>query len=242
MKQIFTICLLLAGLVVKAQTLEHEYSTWVGYAKVNSNEGVYYSYNQKLRIISIYNMNHSLIKSITANVSDTTLSCNNLSKVLINTNPTDFEFILSGGRSSYIIGDNGSILTTFSGKSNTLISSVYPINTINGAKLIVSYYDTPYYNPRYLIYSLIGTFAGKKELTEDQTDLLPYPNPTQQLITLQLENKTTSLVQVSIYNITGQQVDNLLTQGNVLYDASKLSTGEYYYTENGKYSGKFVKQ
>lgn len=242
MKKILILFLVMWFGNTMAQTLEHTYDAQISISKTKPNEMVYYYYNQKSREIFIYNLDHTFIMSIKAKVSDTILYAGLVTRTLFNSN-NSFEFALNGGKTFYIIGEDGNIIFSKSGGPNIYSIQSFAYNTTNGTKmnLLYNYITTNIYSYKTEVYSLEGMLLNKKDLTKDET-YLPYPNPTTQFITLQTSNKPDEDATIEIYNNTGQLMDSFIAKGTISYDTFKLEPGIYYYKSNGTYSGNFIKE
>lgn len=76
-----------------------------------------------------------------------------------------------------------------------------------------------------------------------ESDLSIYPNPTQGV--LKIKNTSNQLINISIRNISGQELRTLILSGgsNQVIDISELAKGIYFYHvkhEKGEYMGKIV--
>lgn len=233
MRQIIIIILLLARLGVSSQTLEHEYLYGARYHKISDSEEVYSS--PALAGVKIYTSSHVLIKTIKMNVHDSNyidFQPYYVSRKLFNTDDK-IELILIAHLNkspsttiTYIVDEDSKII--FSDTAG----NVDIFNSINGkAKMILGN----------KVYSLSGVLTHKKEAVREENLYTPYPNPTQQYIMLKVENNTQNLVPITILNYSGQIIDTILTQSDFKYDASALPEGIYFYSINGKFAGKFVK-
>jgi len=71
---------------------------------------------------------------------------------------------------------------------------------------------------------------------QDYTLHQNYPNPFNPVTNIGFETKKAGSVQISVYNLTGEKVATIFNQHvtpgryNVLFDASNLSSGTYFYT------------
>lgn len=236
MKKWISICLIIAGMAVKAQTLEHTYNSPVYYSKVGDNAAVYFTYSSATKTCDIYSMDHSLIKSVVLKINEPNATVLNVSKLLIN-NTADFELIALGA-SIYVISENGDVIKTIPAAPSS--SSLYGFlqNTINGPKLIaVSTLQSS--GNVYSVYSLSGTlYLGKKEIEEQEGFTSAYPNPANDFVIIPISNDADK---VTVFNSEGKMVKEY--NGNAgQIDIKMYPTGMYYYNINEKYAGKFVKE
>ncbi len=237
MKHLLTLITLAVGFSAMAQTLEHEYPAGVAltYAKVNQNEGVYYSYAAATKTCTIYSLSHTLIKSVVFQISETDGTLSQVSKVLFNTDGSNFEFLVIAGKKLHIIGDDGAVTKTISAVSGSTGIYGYPVNTVNGTKLIVYSYH-PNGNV-HSVYSLSGQlFLGKKEVGAET--LAPYPNPANDIIAIA---KPTDAAKLTVFDTEGKAMEVIELQSGLL-NVATYPTGIYYYDIDGKYTGKFIKE
>lgn len=73
-------------------------------------------------------------------------------------------------------------------------------------------------------YAYLGNFSSINFTSTNRTELLVYPNPTQQILTI--ENKQ-PIASLSIYTIDGQQVLNVAQSGSEI-DLTNLTAGNYF--------------
>lgn len=239
MKQLLLFFLLLAGLTVSSQTLEHSYSNAL-YFKLSASEDAFCEFDFKNSKLNIYDTKHSLIKSISVNMNDSAFwGLSFVSKTLFNSDgKIKFGIGTHNKHGKYklqIFNEDG--VRLFQKDSASYWTQF--INSTTGLKMVVS--SAGAYNQFTDIYSIGGTYLGKKEI-EVPENTFPYPNPTQQFITIPILNRTGVLVKVVIYSLAGLKVDTILTEGNLVYDASSLPIGEYFYTENDIFGGRFIRQ
>lgn len=257
-KLLFT-TLVLATSVNSQISLENSYN-------LNSNSGYltlnnfavsgykYLSYDPSLQQIKLYNLNHSLWKTINIpsipNFTIQTISSIYVTENLfntdsqveyaaqyINTTVTPIQWYLK------IYDENGNTVADI---PNRLISQVVPASS-NTFKLIVS--DGNFIRE---VYSLPGTSSNVGLPNGGVTGQVgvSYPNPTSQIITLPYDlNGSSSTAVMNIYNLNGQIIESFNVDNSfnsVLLDVSNYTSGTYRYsiTVNGieSVSSSFIKQ
>lgn len=244
-KNLLFICLLLAGLTMKAQTLEHIYIPSVSYTKVASNESYYYSYNSGLKQMIIYSSNHSLYKVVNIPIQDTMASIyTGFSKTMFNSdNKIEFGVITSYvpvGGSYMVFNEDG---TQIFRRDST--SSAIFYNTPTGAKMIININNYTTNKSYSEIYSLTGTvFAGKKEIDPTSTDILPYPNPTNNIIHLIYSMpegmNTAKLIVNNLNGVTVKEFTVDRSFNDIILQAGELPSGIYLYGLEGEVMKKFI--
>lgn len=235
MKKIITFCLVVIGMVAKAQTLDKGYDYSPLYSKLNSTEDAFSYYDEISKQFKVYSTNNSLLKTVSVNINDSTfIGLYLVSKTIINNDgKLKFGFATYNNKGKYtfkIADENGNIIFS---KDSAYFPQIY--NTNNGVKMRLQYVRTN--NPRFEVYNLGGTFLGKKEIDNEAVESLPYPNPTTDLIYLELTKGN-----LVVTNINGAEVESLAVTGSILYDTTKLVPGLYFYNLNGLNKGKFIKQ
>lgn len=259
MRKLLFIALIAFFSNAKAQiTLEHDYDSASTYSSgspalmdqlmiINfeiSGER-YVRINRHGKTICIYDMNHSLIKTIDFSSFPQASTANNyltilyFSENLFDTDSgTEFMYIANTGTPyTGIYNDDGSLIFSDNCAPLTPASwppQQYPIyNTSNGTKMILSYQ-----NMNAKVFSLPGILSTSIENTNN--NLLSqnsisnaYPNPSlnSTQIDYALPNGTNQ-GEIVFYNIQGKEVkrfkvDN--TFNSLIISTSDLSTGTYYY-------------
>lgn len=232
----------MSSVLVHAQTLEHTYNTAIGLFKVDFNECVYTNFNEATKTLKIYDINHSLLKTIVINTNDTDIAVGYVSKKLFNQD-NQFEFLLtstSPSKSVKIYNEQGNAI--FTKNSNTYIG-VSIQNTQAGTKMIVnsSTVNGSIITPYVEIYSLTGELfwifspTQPEPLIEDRS--FAYPNPTDGYLIIPGESNST----VRIFNINGSLVEEYKCTENCTFNTYRLSPGEYIYEVNGLKKGRFIK-
>lgn len=259
MKKNLFIALLAFGMAAKAQiTLEHSYANASNYSTdldqlmivnfVVSGEK-YVRINREGKTIDIYNLNHSLLKSISyagfpqqPNDQATFLY---FSQNLFTTDTKiDFMYVYSTSASvenTQIYNEDGELL--FQADSMAALVTVnspqeqLPIyNTTNGTKMILSCQ----FNDTARVYSLPGTLSAgieeaNNQLIQAQCGRLSnlFPNPSNGAVTLQYQlPEGVQEGELILYNMQGAEVkrykvDN--TFKDVLIDNKQLQAGTYFY-------------
>jgi hypothetical protein len=260
MKNILFILVFAFGINAQAQiTLEHIYDSAATYnygtpatnsqlmiIKFELSGERYVKINNWGKVMDIYDMNHSLIKTISlAAMPDGGLGdIMYLSEQLFNTD-SKIEFLYSSRTSGVtgIYNEDGTVLffDTLEPMVRSLIpSQQFPIyNTSSGTKMLLSYRGTNLSTGlKARVYSLPGTLStsiqeGNMQLMKAQGISNLYPNPSNGKITLQYElPKGEQEGEIILYNTQGAEVkrykvDN--TFSDLLLDNSQLQAGVYYY-------------
>ena len=271
-KLTFILFAVLITLNTKAQiTLEQSYPDNQGLSiiKLENSGHRYLQYDLANQIVKIYNLNHSIFKTITlpsllptnqktsiAYVSENLFNSDNLVEILCYKEGWSPQSPTTDG-SVIVIDENGG--TVFSQDSMVIVEqrsttyygyddkSSFVYNTTNGTKMILYSYKTS--DKGFKVFSLPGTLiASVKQFpsTINESNLV-YPNPSNSNITISYELAKSSTGILTIYDLNGNEVENLKidkTFKNVFIDVSKFQNGIYLYTiknENELISnGKFL--
>ncbi|MBW8049187.1 MAG: T9SS type A sorting domain-containing protein [Cytophagales bacterium] len=252
-------------------TLEQSYADNQGLSiiKLENSGHKYLQYDLTNQIVKLYNLDHSIFKTIllpTLQPATQNLSISYISENLFNTDnlieilcwkrnwqPTSW---IVGG-SVKIINENGSVVflqdsmvvveqrsTTFYGYND---KSSFIYNTTNGTKLILYSYKTN--DEGFKVFSLPGTLmASIKNINSDNLeDKFVFPNPANSNITIPYELTESSFAILTIYDTNGKEIQNLKidkTFKNVFVDVSKFQNGVYLYTIKNEAklisNGKFI--
>jgi hypothetical protein len=258
MKNILIIVLIVFGINAKAQiTLEDTYdSASAYYSPANQlmmiNFAIsgeqYVNINREGKTIEIYNLNHSLVKSIS--FAGFPQDVSNQAKFLYiseNLFSTDskiaFIYIygaVSGFYSTQIYNEDGTILFHADSAGPlvnvTVIQQQYPIfNTSNGTKMIISYASTG----QAKIFSLPGTLTSDIEETNKKLMAMQssvsnaYPNPNTG--SAQIDYTLPQGVnegEIVFYNLQGMEVKRFKvdrTFNTLLISTKDIAAGTYYY-------------
>lgn len=199
--------------------------------------------------VQIYNPDFSLEK--TANItlpSGYTISTITATKHLIN-NDDKYEFLITATASNYndmtrygyafIVNEDGNVIKEFG------YSYLYSIslNQVNGQLrliLLETVYGTPMTYKTY-VYSCGGVYTSIADIDESD-NLLPYPNPATEFVTLPYELEQGSNAEMRIFNVNGQLIESKNIGShfdNILLDISNYQSGIYFYEYNGK-SNRFI--
>jgi len=257
MKKIILMALLALEMTANAQiTLEHIYDS----ASVHDNNRLmmvdfeitgqhYVRINREGKTINIYDLNHSLTKTISysgfpinPNLCPIILY---LSEILFDNDPDiDFMWIYTVNYIDYtqIYNENGTLI--FQGDSMSPMVFVtepqfqFPIyNTANGTKMILSCDNNIYQQAK--VFSLPGTLTtdiaeANGQLMQQNGQLSKlYPNPSNGAVTLQYElPEGETEGELILYNMQGLEVkrykiDN--TFNDILLDNTQLPAGTYFY-------------
>lgn len=229
MKKWTTLTLIAFGMMAQAQTLEHSYPSGTTYSKVSPTEVVFTNYDPSSKQLSVYNASHSIIATITANISETDGTAQLAARTLFD-GDIGFEFIVrsNSANKAYLIDDDGSVKFTFNG-----IVSFLPINTASGAKLL-GYALTG----GVAVYSLPGTvYANLSENQTTENDVVLYPNPAgNQLRILATTSGTGTIIDASGRVVMVVDV----AEGDTTLNTEALPSGAYSIILNGS-TYKFVK-
>lgn len=214
----------------------------------------YFIFNTTDLILTIYNADHSIYKTITINQAELgfTYNANDvyfseyfpiacLSTNVFNTD-NNLEFILllytDTITNTYIVNEDGSILQTFTDKRPAYrieYNSQTPTwikNTNTGLKMILRHKNST--SERYL-YSLPGTatLSTQQEVTNNSSSFNAFPNPAENYTNLRykLPNNITK-GNLQIYNIRGSLVKEYKVDNHVDFlniSTNELSSGTYLY-------------
>ena len=259
MKKIFFIILTTVSLNINAQiALEHSYDSASTLSPILSQLMIvkfevsgycYVNINRLGKYISVFNLNHSLIKTISlasipssgGNVGDILY----LSENLFNTD-SKIEFMVLINASSntschtYIYNEDGVLL--FSEAASPLIRmnvllQQYPIyNTPDGTKMILSYPDSTA-----KVFSLPGTLsegianANNNLIAMQSKDYLsnPYPNPTTNSTKIDYTlPDSVNEGEIVFYNLQGMEVKRFKvdkTFSTLLVSTTDIAAGTYLY-------------
>ena len=259
MKTIIFIALITFVINARAQVVfEHDYDSAATYnncfgnfsqlmiIKFEVSGEKYVNVNRCGKVIEIYNLNHSLVKTIS--LTGVTLANGvvgdilYLSETLFDTDPAiEFMYTVEGGNYyiTNIYKENGSLI--FSDTGSVMVypnyeMQQYPIyNTSQGTKMILSYN-----NGHAKVFGLQGTLSTAIEQANGQlikaqngTFSNLYPNPSNGAVTIQYElPKEERQGELILYNIQGAEVkrykvDN--TFKDILLDNTQLPAGTYFY-------------
>lgn len=238
--------------------LENSYPATSGIVNASivnlANSGYKYTITDyKNNNIKLYNMNHSLWKTIQLSVpvGFTLSTINAISETLFNTDGL-IELIYSYTKysptinfESKIINENGSVLMTI---PNCQLA--YPVNTgSNGWKLISRIDSVNSFADAFTeIYSLVGYIpqvSVKEEIYQERFISTPFPNPSYEAVTInyQLPNDVSS-AEIVIYSLNGNALKHYNVDksfNSLKLDNSDLPAGTYLYdliTPNSSFTAK----
>ena len=256
MKKLFLITLIAFGINAKAQiTLEHTYDSastntagsQLMIIKFEVSGERYVNINKPGKYISIYDMNHSLVKTISyANYPQT---CNNLpailylSEELFDTDPQiEFMYIYNdcaGHVATKIYKEDGTCIFTADSMAAWITVNVplqqYPIyNTSKGTKMILSNQNTLIAK----VFSLPGTLTvgiheANQSLLAQSVISNPYPNPTNN--TTRIDYTFPNGVnegEIVFYNLQGKQIKSFKvdrTFDHLLISTADIPAGTYFF-------------
>lgn len=233
MKKLLTIAGILMGNVVWGQlTPEHTYTANT-YVHIENIEGegrkyILFSGNNDAHI---YNLDHSLFKSITTNAPGTTGNSTNFyfSKTLFNSD-SKIEFIFStfvgGAYTTYLYNEDGQKLQEFADASNFIVS-----NADGSYKLITGGFNGS--STKSTIWSLPGQYLGLTPEPRIYRDTEIYPNPFETAATINYtlpDGQKQSILR--IYNTAGVLVKQMTVTDqfkNINIQRDDLPSGNYIY-------------
>ncbi len=247
MKHTLTIAILLAGMSVFAQPVfEHSYSESASMAFLDQLGEVYYTMDVINKQCLIYNMDHSLLKTIALPTPDGyyLTDIQYVSENLFNQdNLIELAYIYSKyiTESYYytfetrLINENGSeVLSLPEGSGYTSVVET----SGQGKKFLVYKYDysvIPYQTTTY-VYSLPGT--STKSVSHSLTSLQgnAWPNPADQLVNIPVNlPEGVYSGSMDIMDMNGRKVLSFpvtAETGNVVLPTRQLSSGTYLYQLN----------
>jgi hypothetical protein len=232
---------------------------------IGNNEIKYYYFDNINGIISLYNLDHSVYKSITIPAQATGFGCWYVSNSLFNTD-NKLEYLIynnlpgpnyNGTKFVKIYNEDNLLLFSLdsAGIQNTgnrLEGNI--VNTTSGTKMILTSYKTNdlgikiFSLPGSLSCSICGGYAGISESNSNESRSVisnPFPNPTNDKTTINYElpegvNQGKLVFYDAIGNIVKEfNVDNSFKDLQV--SSSDLSAGTYYFqlqTSKGISGGK----
>jgi hypothetical protein len=278
---IMTVATIMIALTTKGQiALENTYAipnttkkSGLSLIKLDVSGQKYCLYDIQSKKITLYNLNHSVFKTInfvpltkyrTSNTDSTTQIAyisenlfNNDNLVELVTFDGDWSSQVSGGSlsSMNIFNEVGSVL--FSGDSLMpcrlgdatnygVENGEFIYNTTAGTKMILYSYKNN--TPAQRVYSLPGVLVTSiKKNNENYNNALPFPNPTNNSITLPYKLDSGKEGKLVINDINGKilfeyKIDT--TFDNVLIDTNTMTAGNYFYSifssDKKVSTGKFI--
>jgi Secretion system C-terminal sorting domain len=266
MKKSLIAAFLLSSSVGFAQiTLEHQYTNATVYVtQVSATDWNYYTIDYIGTTLSIYDITHSLLKTITIpSVGGYTMadrSVNNVSTNLFNTDSlyeygVFYENNTNGTYQYDIYNELGTQLLSVDSilYENSLIPNFHSVlngycfNTNAGIKMIINQSSAVFKGN---IYSLGGNYlaAVRPVIGNGSDEQLPYPNPSNATIYLTYDLPAgMNQAEMVITNISGQLVktcDVGSAFDNIVLDTKQYAPGVYfYYIHSGSYistTSKFI--
>lgn len=259
MKKVFFIALLAFGMNVKAQiTLEHTYNDSISiFSLVQFSKTDYKWAVIDTVTIKLYNVNHSLYKTIPIKNSPVyPQDVLFISNALFDTDSTNIEYMVDYSSSYYPTGkgvniyrEDGTVLFSDSSLSasfpwtevtNPVRPLWYPIvKTSTGTKMVL---DSINYMTggvsAYKVYSLPGVYYPTAGFNHSQIDNQiglsnPYPNPAinSTRIDYELPNGV-NVGEIVFYNLMGNEVKRYKVDrafNTLLISTSDITSGTYYY-------------
>ena len=242
---LFVLLILLTGSLLKGQiSLEHSYTTnQLTYTNLKYSGEKYYLLDAENFKIKIYNLDHSLFKSLDIPVAYdgfTPTSIYHLSEGLF-TNDNKLSFLTIFSNTS-----NGSMQykARISDENNTILAEIddcsygLPIQTKEEGAKLICYINNANYSQSSKVYSLPGSVEMKIENFKNNTAKeitlsKAYPNPSNGItvINYKLPNNEYSGI-MEIYNIKGQLVRKYnvdKTFSSLHVSSAGLTSGVYNY-------------
>ena len=238
MKNAIMLLLLLLSLFANAQiNLEKTYDTAIYYVKLKVAGGKYYCFDRENKTIKLYNLDHSLFKTITIPAYEQ-YNLDGASSIYQNLYTSDNRICYQALHSTStgsgflyaarIIDENGQIIKDFGSGSS---AALYVEQTQDGAKLLL------YKNNKTEVYSLPGTFDAiadeQSGLPNEITLANSYPNPANGAITINYElPKSVDAGELLVYNVKGELIKSYKvdhTFSNLCIPTTEWTTGVYFY-------------
>lgn len=228
---------------------EHTYTNPSYTYNINTNnQTMYCNFNPITNVLTLYNNDHSLYKSITItppagyqiNTASSVQYASISTKVFNTDDLVEFAFtFLSTGTPSvwhmFLYNENLQIIKDF-GDNRSSVSLFKTVNnetkcmvtgvTINGSQY--TYYQDIYHLPG----NLPVDVAILTSTSEEQS---PFPNPTNTYIIIPFSIKMSETAILNIFNQQGQIIDSKIITGNetsLRYDVQSLNPGLYFYQYN----------
>jgi len=217
-------------------TLDHTYTGWASVADLSVSGYKYHVLDTQAKTLKLYNADHSLWKTVNLSVpAGYTLmtAVYNVSENLFSLDgKVGFSYSYYTTTPDYqaetkVINENGTVLLTIAGANYA-----YAYDMDGESKLLayIINYSTSTYTTK--VYDLPGDFAtGIAGIPQEQ--LLPYPNPATQAITIPYSaNEMTYGGEIRVFNSGGQlmksfQVDQSFD--HIIIQPGMLSSGVYHY-------------
>lgn len=246
-KTLLSIALVMfANLSFSQMTLEQTYVSKVfsPLNAFNTDNGInYFTVDNLINQLKIYNSSHLLIKTVNVPVdsghslnkiyfpSDKLFNSDNLIEMIIVTfNTTTFI------KKMVLINENGTVLQNLGNRTEVML-----IRLANGSyKLETRINDSVGFD--YDIYNLTGTLSvAQVGLFREM--IIAYPNPTENRINFTSDLNDGESTTIEVFDLNGKKIlqKNIITENGVAnLDVNELSSGVYIYKFNGKTS-KFIK-
>ena len=245
-KLLFIIAMAISNLSFAQITLEQTYVS-SGFSSINAfntDSGInFFTSDNLLNQIKIYNSNHILIKTVNVPVdsgsrlssiwfpSDKLFNSDNLVEMIIVTfNTTTF------AKKMELINEDGVVLQNLGNRTEAML-----IRLANGNyKLETRINDSVGFD--FDIYNLTGTLSvAQVGLFRDM--IIAYPNPTENRINFTSHLADGESATIEIFDFNGKKVlqKNIITENGIVnLDVSELSSGVYICKLNGE-TNKFIK-
>jgi|SRR6185437_12855040 len=233
---LLALCAFLAQATFAQIGLEHTFPGGVNVIKINATDYRYVTIDTTNNLVSIYNTDYSLDKSITLQRPTGTYYGSNafVSKNLFNSNNTyqaGITMVTKKGNSAngyyyYVFDEDGSVLW----KSQNYYYYATYFNTSSGTKMVL----TSLQGDTQQVYGLIGHYFASsiRPIGDDSSGTQVYPNPAVDHIFISVHSQAQS-TDMGISNMNGQILQHLtLSPGQICVNINtrSLPTGVYIYT------------
>lgn len=213
-----------------SQTFEYQYSGYFGKIyQVAENEYLFGIYNDSVKKVHVYTLDHQLIKSFTMPSGELSYGIMHLSMTLFNNDPKlellySFQDNQAGSFGVRVVNEDDVVLF-----DEPDFYGVSFFNTSDGAKMLLDGIVPPY---KVNVYSLAGIVLEPEEISVN-ADSQVFPNPSNGHLNIEFDVPSTeSDLILSVYTMQGilvdqWNVDNSLR--NIQIDVSRLPSGIYLY-------------
>ena len=231
-------------------TFEHSYTTNGNnnfpktYAFFTDSGINYYTMDQDLNQVFLFNSSHVLFKTINLNPgTDFKIKYIYLVTDKLFYSDAKIEFIVVSSNSLYqnkmtLFNEDGINLFEFGDRWEA-----YTVKNSNlGYKLIVA---TDKEDPNlYDIYSLAGTLSIEQQGVLSKTQFFSFPNPSSNKISFTTDVENGNSTNLEIFDINGKKVlekNITVSENKIEIDITNLNSGIYIYKLNGQ-TNKFIKE
>jgi hypothetical protein len=226
-KIIHSLILILIANVGYSQTLEKRHIITAAYYKYSQTEDGFAYFDKSTNAIIVLNSSNQFVKSLPCSFVDANASLIYISKLIINSNDK-YKYVIAHNKAVSIYDEDQNLIFN----RDSAYSAKF-INTSSGPKmLILSTYGWQE------VYSITGLLLKVNTLSNENNEIIVYPNPSKQFTTIKLNNniKIESPI-LTITDINGTEVaryivDPLAKETTINIDF--LNNGIYFYKVIGK--------